>query len=565
MDYQVESFLIIPNKNLIVCEGIEHSIRPKTLALLLFFIQHKDDITSKQELLDQVWQSAGAKEHVLFQSIKEIRSIFSGLTVIKTHPNVGYQWLVEVAEVAPAAATTPATPTIPTKKNNKYTTYGLFAFMACIALFAVIFLINPNIISGKLPLAKAPELKVSVEKLQKPSREIVVLPIENHIADSSHDWVSLGAMDMMINELTSKQLFAVIPSEDVMMVLARSDSFDITDIEQKSQLVRSQIGEAVTLHSKLLGTPMEYQLHFSLVGRHQIKQGIIFANKIPALLEKLTAQVMQHYQLPYEEARIPIKEQVANHNFLKAMELFHRQDFKSAIHHLATVLETKSNNLEGQRYLLKAHIATSNFSEALIIGERALVMAEKQQNMQEVARITFELGVLASLTAQPDKAHKLLSKSRQLANQYGDKLYTAFSYTELGHLLRDKKQFEQAEFLYQTAFDYHVGFACPYGQITNLTALATLYQQQNMFTQAKKKLEEAIVIADTNTLVFEHSYLLVNKIQLFSKNPEREQWFLQAKSLIETLDNSPIKQQLLMALHDSYLPITQKSKNDIHS
>ena len=76
MKYQIGDFRLDPQTNIVSGPNGEQAVRPKTLQLLLFFIENSDNIHSKQTLLDEVWASAGAQEHVLFQSINEIRGFF---------------------------------------------------------------------------------------------------------------------------------------------------------------------------------------------------------------------------------------------------------------------------------------------------------------------------------------------------------------------------------------------------------------------------------------------------------------------------------------------------------
>jgi DNA-binding winged helix-turn-helix (wHTH) protein/tetratricopeptide (TPR) repeat protein len=550
MEYQVGPFLLKTDQNLIVGDNREQSIRPKTLELLLYFINNKNEVISKQVLLDEIWQSAGAQEHVLFQSINEIRSFFTPLTVIKTHPRMGYQWLAETQEVMPLPSTAH-------RINLTLRKYGLLTALLLILLPTALYY-TFNGIAANSPSDQ--KVNLMSKKQLTPSRELVVLPIENSIADSSHDWVRLGAMDMMIRKLSAEQTFMVFSAEDVMMALARSNSFDFIDIEQKSQAMRSQLGEVVTLHTKILGTSMDYQLHFSLVGRYQIKQGIVFAKNVPELLEKLTNQVMSHYQYPNDQIRTPINEQVADHNFLEAMELFHRQEYQAAIHHLVTVLKAQPNNLKAQRYLLKSLISTNNYKDAQRIGDQALAIAKKHKNQQEHLRIIFELGVLASFRGDFEIAHQLISQSKALANTHGDKLYAAYSHTQLGHLLLQKNQLIEAKSLYQTALEYHQGFQCPYGQINNLMALAGVNQQQNFPEQAEQKINEAISIAKVNALTFEHAHLLINKISLMNNSNERQEWLAQTKILISKLDDSLMKNQLKAKFNELSLPKTVQSK-----
>ncbi|OUS18629.1 hypothetical protein A9Q97_00715, partial [Rhodospirillales bacterium 47_12_T64] len=50
--------------------------------------------------LSTVWDDVTVGEQVLFQTIRELRNLFSGLDVIKTHPRKGYAWVINVEKEA---------------------------------------------------------------------------------------------------------------------------------------------------------------------------------------------------------------------------------------------------------------------------------------------------------------------------------------------------------------------------------------------------------------------------------------------------------------------------------
>lgn len=537
MEYQLGPFQLLAQENRIVSPDGEQSIRPKTLELLLYLINNASEILSKQRLLDAVWQSPVTQEHVLFQSINEIRNLFKPLNVIKTYPRKGYQWIGE-ARLLPASQPQPSVETRP--RRTGWLPLALASLLLLpIAWYFVGFGAGKAITSDQPLIASA-----SVPEMAMASRELVILPINNQVRGSAHDWVRLGAMDMMIKKLHGEPGFMVFSAEDVMQALARSDTFDLIDIEQQSRALRAHMGEVVTLHSKLLGAPMDYQLHYSLIGRYQIKQGIVFATHLPDLLKKLMNEVMTQYQAPYDMARAPIAKQTADHNFLQAMESFHRQDFQAANHYFSALLQTTPDNVTAQRYLLQSLIAQQHYTQAAVIGEQALNMAQIQQQPIEHLRILFELGVLASRQHNFERADRLISQSQALAEQHGDQLYVAYAHTQLGHLMMQQAQWSQAETLYTRALTYHQGFACPYGQISNLGALAKLEQQQGKQQGQLHYLDKAIAVANKNAMRFEHIHLLLNKVDLANNANERQLLLYQAEQLMQQLDKPQLQQQI---------------------
>lgn len=75
--------------------GQKVSIRPKTALLLSVLIANRDRTVSKQELFQLVWNTDHVQDHALFQLISEIRKLAPESELIRTQPNVGYQWVVK--------------------------------------------------------------------------------------------------------------------------------------------------------------------------------------------------------------------------------------------------------------------------------------------------------------------------------------------------------------------------------------------------------------------------------------------------------------------------------------
>jgi DNA-binding winged helix-turn-helix (wHTH) protein len=73
--------------------GRKVPIRPKTALLLSVLIENRDRTVKKQELFQLVWNTDYVQDHALFQLISEIRKLAPDNELIRTQPNVGYQWV----------------------------------------------------------------------------------------------------------------------------------------------------------------------------------------------------------------------------------------------------------------------------------------------------------------------------------------------------------------------------------------------------------------------------------------------------------------------------------------
>lgn len=76
------------------------ALRPKTAVLMAVLIEQRQQISGKQALFSQVWHSDHVQHQSLFQAISEVRKTLAPLQPIKTHPNLGYQWVAPVKKLS---------------------------------------------------------------------------------------------------------------------------------------------------------------------------------------------------------------------------------------------------------------------------------------------------------------------------------------------------------------------------------------------------------------------------------------------------------------------------------
>jgi tetratricopeptide (TPR) repeat protein len=300
---------------------------------------------------------------------------------------------------------------------------------------------------------------------------------------------------------------------------------------------------------------MEYQLHYSLVGRYSIKQGIIFATQVPELLQKLSVEVSQQYNDPINHQRRNINQLTADNSFLQAMESFYRGEYANARHEFSTLLTRQNDNLTAKRFLLKTLVALGEYAPAQQLGNTILSQALAKNDRQNYLRTTFELGLLASHQQQFKLASGLLSQSRDLAEENGDTLYIAYAHTELGVLMTHNKQWDQANELFQSALLYHQGFQCPYGQIDNLQALANVEQQQANLQSSLQYFNKALSIAEDNALYYHQVHLLLSKINISRDNGQRKLWLTQAKQIVAHTGEPGLQRYLQTQLTNSNLTL----------
>ncbi len=98
--YRFDKYIFDTENYELRADGVLLALRPKTAVLMGVLIEQRQQLLGKQVLFSQVWRSDYVQDQSLFQAVSEIRKTLAPLQPIKTHPNLGYQWVAPVKCVA---------------------------------------------------------------------------------------------------------------------------------------------------------------------------------------------------------------------------------------------------------------------------------------------------------------------------------------------------------------------------------------------------------------------------------------------------------------------------------
>jgi DNA-binding winged helix-turn-helix (wHTH) protein len=109
MHYAFGSFTYDAKRGKLQCYGVDIPLKPKTGALLHYFLQHPHRIITKSELLDTLWRDEDVVEANLAQHVFLLRQAFTtyspGETFIVTTARQGYCFVAPVRTAAPKQPT----------------------------------------------------------------------------------------------------------------------------------------------------------------------------------------------------------------------------------------------------------------------------------------------------------------------------------------------------------------------------------------------------------------------------------------------------------------------------
>lgn len=93
---RIGEWLVTPSVNQISRQGRQITLEPRLIDLLMYFAHHPDEVLSRDNIIDHVWMRTIVTNHVVTQSISELRKSLrdggdSNAEYIVTVPKRGYK------------------------------------------------------------------------------------------------------------------------------------------------------------------------------------------------------------------------------------------------------------------------------------------------------------------------------------------------------------------------------------------------------------------------------------------------------------------------------------------
>jgi DNA-binding winged helix-turn-helix (wHTH) protein/TolB-like protein/Flp pilus assembly protein TadD len=221
-------------------------LTPKAFDLLVYLVDHRDRVVSKNELLDAVWADTAVEEANLTQTIfmlrKALRTVDARHEWIVNVPKRGYRF-VEPAPADPdvAAESVEAPSPVPSHSQKHparvWRAAGALVVIAGALLMAAV---------GGLPIGRssAPEIN-----------SVAVLPLENHAGEASQLFAD-GIGDDLARH------FARVRS---VRVLTRQSSARAGDLRHDVRKLADRLGVDAVLAGELQETPSSFRLDLHLI------------------------------------------------------------------------------------------------------------------------------------------------------------------------------------------------------------------------------------------------------------------------------------------------------------
>jgi DNA-binding winged helix-turn-helix (wHTH) protein/TolB-like protein len=269
--YRFEDVEIDAARCSITRSGQEQHLRQQTFQVLLYLLERRQRLVTKEELFENVWHGIAVTDNALVQCIGDIRRTLGDDSrdprFIKTVPKVGYHFIAAVQEVYPNGSASIESEEVagPSVENEDELgdqpepRPGLIGSGAVTRkrwiILATVFL---AVVAGALYSHRAQRswrsdqqfVELTVPNLPG-KRPLVVLDFDNRSGSKDLDWMRAGLADMLITNLSRSKTLAVLSRQQVHMLLARLEHPAGSDIrlDEALEIARSSKAEVVVLGS----------------------------------------------------------------------------------------------------------------------------------------------------------------------------------------------------------------------------------------------------------------------------------------------------------------------------
>jgi tetratricopeptide (TPR) repeat protein/DNA-binding winged helix-turn-helix (wHTH) protein len=267
--YQLGPIEVDPSRGYIRRNGEEQYLRQKGFQLLVYLLEKRHRLVTKEELFDEIWEGMAVSDDALVQLIKEVRRSLGDNPrqpqFIKTFPKIGYRFIGPVEEhliAGSATLETTETTTVEVEYEEESATDSQLVEMAARAwpaprssrwrsrrLILIYLSLAIPVAAIALVIYLRP-VKRSLSEMTLPQaagkQTVAVMHFENLSASHELDWLREGLTDMLITNLSRSTKLTVLGRQQLHLLLerlgrARSNEIQLNDALQIAQSSRADI------------------------------------------------------------------------------------------------------------------------------------------------------------------------------------------------------------------------------------------------------------------------------------------------------------------------------------
>lgn len=481
--YQFGDCLVNCESRELIVSGQKVDIQPKVFRLIEYLIDNRTRIVTKEELQEQVWEGSYITDTALTRAIMKARKAIGddaqNQSLIKTIHGEGYRFIagVELHTDSPSPIVSKSSRPEPRIRKGKLQwRYYAIVVLLFVGLYAGIML----------------QQKGSNQPLR-----LAILPFEVTADSEEFEWVSLGLMSLVSQQISKEMNIPVVSSRRILSTqdqLADQGSDSNTISKQFRDLLNEIDGATHFVKYQLTTTGQGLQLNYlitDITGKAIASDQ--FSGEKPTVLARasiLSVAESLGVTAPVEKIERVISEDAfLNETYSRGLALQLSGKAEEALNYFKIASDMEPQLFWPRyEYAIAQRIVGNNE-----IAEKILVELEpRAENLEQQISIANALGLLYWRLSKMDKAKSYLESGLALAQETGFIEQHAILLGNLAILAKNESEFEKSRTYLGKALSLYqeLGTTTPPGWLSN--TLAGLYVNEGNFTEAEIHFEQAI-------------------------------------------------------------------------
>jgi len=187
--YRFDGFMVDPETWRLSRHGQEIHLEPVVLRLLIYLIEHRERLVTRQELMDTVWGDTVISESALTKAVARLRKALDDDSIapryLETVRSQGYRFVAVVEEFEGHGSAVSPTQIVHLRRRRQQIIAGSAAILA--VMIAAIFWI----LASRNDTSRMEGI-----------HSLAVLPLSNLTGDPEQDYYADGLQDLLVTELS---------------------------------------------------------------------------------------------------------------------------------------------------------------------------------------------------------------------------------------------------------------------------------------------------------------------------------------------------------------------------
>jgi tetratricopeptide (TPR) repeat protein/DNA-binding winged helix-turn-helix (wHTH) protein len=256
--YRVADFEIDASQFSLKRAGQAQHLRQKTFQVLIYLLEQRQRLVTKEELFEQIWTDSAVTDNALDQCLAEIRKTLGDDSrqprFVKTIPRAGYRFIGSVEEIRATQAPAPSLISdtrAPEKSESEDAITARPLGSAPVSQMPVLWIARRSVViliaaflipvtAAGLYLVRRRSVIPSLASVTLPQnagkRPVAVMFFDNRSKSADLDWLREGLADMLITDLSRSKNLAVLSRQQLQLLLERAGHGDKESIRLNEAL-----------------------------------------------------------------------------------------------------------------------------------------------------------------------------------------------------------------------------------------------------------------------------------------------------------------------------------------